>query len=67
MTVCDRGAQTARCGLVAAEWIKLRSLRSTWAVLGFGALVVIGFAISASALREFGLLDPAIEADVLAG
>ena len=35
-------------GLLAAEWIKLRSLRSTWAVLGFGAFVVIGFAVSRS-------------------
>lgn len=35
-------------GLLSAEWIKLRSLRSTYAVLGFGAFVVIGFAITRS-------------------
>lgn len=50
-------------GLLAAEWIKLRSLRSTWAALGFGAFVVIGFAVSRSqnTVQEWALLDPSLQ------
>lgn len=34
--------------LVAAEWIKLRSLRSTWWVLGLGTLAVIGINVNST-------------------
>lgn len=34
--------------LVAAEWIKLWSLRSTYWVLGLGALVVIGINVNSA-------------------
>ena len=34
--------------LVAAEWIKLRSLRSTYWVLALSALVVIAFNVNAA-------------------
>lgn len=35
--------------LVAAEWIKLRSLRSTWWVLGLGTLAVIAINVNSAA------------------
>ena len=46
-------------GLLGNEWIKLRSLRSTYAVLGFGAFVAFGFAVSRSenTVHEWSSLD----------
>lgn len=43
--------------LVAAEWIKLWSLRSTWWLMGLGTLVVVGLNVYATVARYRLLAD----------
>lgn len=65
MTVSSRADRVSRLGdVMASEWVKLRSVRSTWWAVGSGAalmvLWVVIFGLSASASHANGELVPAM-------
>jgi ABC-2 type transport system permease protein len=49
---------------VHSEWIKIRSLRSTWIGMAFVALVMIGFGAIASAVSSGSIASPDGDADM---